>query len=187
MDGVRSALVCVIDDPDPAVERLRRDHDPHAALGVPAHVTCVVPFVPPPLITADVIETLHGITAGFDAFTVGFPDVGEFPGVVWLRPEPDGPLRALTRALVAAFPEYPPYEGAFDDPQPHLTVGMDLDPVETATLRARVDSEVTPHLPFHTTVAALSLLTLDDAGRWHEELRLPLRGTGPGPSPTSGG
>lgn len=175
MDGVRSALVCVIHDPDPAFERLRRGHDPHAAIGVPAHVTCVVPFVPPRLIDQDVIDALRGIAAGFDAFTVDFRDVGEFPGVVWLRPYPDEPFRALTRALVAAFPDYPPYEGAFDDPQPHLTVGMDLSPADTATLRARVDDEVTPGLPFAARVSALSLLTLDDAGAWHEALRFPLR------------
>lgn len=175
MDGVRSALVCVIHDPDPAFERLRRTHDPHAALGVPAHVTCVVPFVPPPLIDDDVIDTLRGITARVDAFTVEMADADEFPGVVWLRPQPDEPFRALTRAIVSAFPDHPPYEGAYDDPQPHLTVGMGLSQEEAARLRARVDAEVTPALPFPAHVAALSLLTLGHSGAWHEAMRFPLR------------
>jgi hypothetical protein len=31
--------------------------------------------------------------------------------VVWLVPQPAGPFRALTRAVAAAFPDYPPYDG----------------------------------------------------------------------------
>ena len=174
MDGVRSGLVCVIDDPDPAFERLRRIHDPHAALGVPAHVTCLFPFVPPLLIDHAVAEALRDLASDFEAFTVLFPDVGEFPGVVWLRPEPEEPFRALTRAIVARFPEYPPYEGAFDDPQPHMTLGMDLEPADMARVRSAVDGEIVPRLPLRAAVSSLSLLILDDTQHWHEALRFPL-------------
>ena len=54
--------------------------------------------------------------------TVLFPSwFGE--DVLYLAPRPDGPFRALTRAVCAAFPGYLPYGGAFADTIPHLTVG----------------------------------------------------------------
>lgn len=175
MDGIRSGLVCVIDLGDPALESLRQAHDPHAALGVPAHVTCVFPFAPPSVIDSATTDALRDLVAGFDSFEVVFPDVGEFPGVVWLRPEPEEPFRALTRAIVAAFPEYPPYEGAYDDPQPHLTIGMDLDRQATEVLRARVAAEITARPPRRAHVSSLSLLARDVDGSWREERRFALR------------
>ncbi len=36
--------------------------------------------------------------------------------VPWLAPEPDEPFRDLTAAVWRAFPEQPPYGGAFDGP-----------------------------------------------------------------------
>ncbi len=47
-----------------------------------------------------------------------------FPAnVVYLAPDPAEPFVALTEALAAAFPDCPPYGGAFDEPVPHLTIG----------------------------------------------------------------
>ena len=175
MAGERSGLVCVIEPVDPAFERLRLEHDPHAIAGVPAHLTCLAPFAPPRLIDTEVLGALGEVAAGFEGFSVLFPDVREFPGVVWLRPDPEDRFRALTRALVAAFPDYPPFEGAFPDPQPHMTVGMDLDPQTQAALRAQTDGEVTPRLPFHAVVASMSLLVLDEHGWWREEARFAFR------------
>lgn len=173
MDGVRSGLVCLVDPADERLEELRSAHDPHAPLGVPAHVTCVAPFAPPDLIDTAVLDVLTALASAVDAFTVQFAEVGEFPGVVWLRPHPEEPFRALTRSLVTAFPEYPPYEGAFPDPQPHLTIGMDLGQEGAARLRATVDAEVVPRLPLSAVVDSLSLLVLDEDGRWREEGRFP--------------
>lgn len=175
MEGERSGLVCVIEPADPIFERLRLQHDPHAIAGVPAHVTCLAPFVPPRLIDTEVMGAVRDVAAAFEGFRVMFPDVGEFPGVVWLRPDPEGRFRALTRALVAAFPDYPPYEGAFPDSQPHMTVGMDLDPRTQAELREQTDREVTPRLPFQAVVTSMSLLILNEHGAWREETRFAFR------------
>jgi hypothetical protein len=180
VEGERSGLVCVIEPADPIFERLRLRADPHAIAGVPAHVTCLAPFVPPRLIDAEVLGALGDVAASFDGFAVAFPDVGEFPGVVWLRPDPEDRFRALTRALVAAFPDYPPYEGAFPDSQPHMTVGMDLDPRNQAELRRQTDREVTPRLPFHAVVTSMSLLVLDLDGSWREEARFAFQAFEPG-------
>ena len=171
MDGVRSGLVCVIAQADPAFERLRLQHDPHAIAGVPAHVTCLAPFMPPRLIDGEVLGALDELATAFEAFEVQFHEAEEFPGVVWLRPEPEDRFRALTRTLVSAFPDYPPYEGAIPDPQPHMTVGMDLDARTQAGVREQVDLEVVPRLPFQAMIGSMSLLILDQHGSWAEGAR----------------
>jgi hypothetical protein len=45
--------------------------------------------------------------------------------VLYLAPEDPAPLNALTEAVAHAFPEHPPYEVAFEEVVPHLTVGHD--------------------------------------------------------------
>ena len=57
------------------------------------------------------------------------------PRVLCLRPEPDEPFRAMTAALVAAFPEHPPYGGKYADPIPHATVAIGEDAVLDAIER----------------------------------------------------
>jgi hypothetical protein len=42
--------------------------------------------------------------------------------VLWLDPEPAQPFRQLTAAVWRAFPQHPPYGGAYDDVVPHLTI-----------------------------------------------------------------
>lgn len=87
-----------------------------------AHVTALAPFAPVPS-AADLAE-VGRIAAATSPIDIRLAELGQFPnGVIHLRPEPDGPLRDLTEALVAAFPHFPPYEGRFGpEPTPHLTL-----------------------------------------------------------------
>ena len=55
------------------------------------------------------------------ATAIRFPENSR---VLYLRPEPDAPFRAMTRVLVEAFPEHPPYRGKYPDPIPHATVAI---------------------------------------------------------------
>jgi 2'-5' RNA ligase len=109
-----------------AVNRLRDRMDPSAAQGVPAHITLLYPFMAPELLKDDVRRRLEEIVAGEPAFPFELTSVERWPNVVYLAPEPDEPFRRLTRALAAAFPDYPPYEGAHDEIVPHLTVAQDV-------------------------------------------------------------
>jgi hypothetical protein len=43
--------------------------------------------------------------------------------VVWLAHHPDTGFRALTAAVSKAFPDCPPYGGAFTELVPHLNIG----------------------------------------------------------------
>ena len=75
--------------------------------------------------------------AAFESFDFALATAIRFPEnqrVLCLRPEPDEPFRAMTAALVAAFPEHQPYGGKYADPIPHATVAVGddavLDPIE---------------------------------------------------------
>jgi 2'-5' RNA ligase len=91
--------------------------------------------------------------------------------VLWLAPEPDRPLRALTTALSARFPQCPPYGGEFTDVVPHLTVG---DGHPKADLDAAAGA-VAAHLPIRTAVTEITLMTGRREPRtWHALARFPL-------------
>lgn len=175
MDGDKSGLACVIAPIDDSIEQFRQRHDPLAALGVPPHVTVHFPFVPPPLIDDAVLDVVADVISGFEAFDVTFVGIGEFPGVVWLRPSPDQRFRQLTSALTAAFPAYPSYEGEFPDPQPHLTIGNHLDDVSQSDLRRQLARVAAPLLPFTAQIATVSLLVRDLDGRWAEHAQFPMQ------------
>ncbi len=109
-----------------AVARLRDRMDPSAAQGVPAHVTLIYPFMPVELLTDDVRRSVAQIIAAEPVFPLTFAAVGRWPNVVYLVPAPAEPFRRLTLALAAAFPDYPPYEGAHPDVVPHMTIAQDV-------------------------------------------------------------
>jgi hypothetical protein len=90
-------------------------------------VSVLYPFVAPSAITAAVIAGVAGAVGSVSAFDCEFAATAWFcQKVVWLAPRPDEPFRALTRAVSAAFPGYPPYGGAHDRVIPHLTIGIGL-------------------------------------------------------------
>jgi 2'-5' RNA ligase superfamily len=137
----RTALIIPVPEAEPAVSGIRAVHDSSAALGVPAHVTILFPFVPP----HEVDETaLRELFAGFTAFDFTLDRVERFEdGLVWLHPEPARPFAELTAAVWARWPEHPPYEGAHDEVIPHLTVSESaIDIVVPLPIAARAHEVV---------------------------------------------
>lgn len=113
---------------EPAVGSIRLAHDSSAALGVPAHITILFPFLP-----GDELDeaALRELFARFPTFDFALDRVERFEnGYVWLHPAPPWRFADLTAAIWQRWPHYPPYEGAFDEVIPHLTVSetpLDLD------------------------------------------------------------
>lgn len=164
--------------PVPEAERVVSPHrsrlDEAAALGVPAHVTVLFPFVPPPAITPAVVDALGAAVAAVRAFGCEFAATSWFgENVLYLAPRPDEPFRVLTRAVCAAFPGYLPYDGAVADPIPHLTVG-DRPAGGVAELRA-AEVAVLPGLPVRAQVSHVWLMAGSAAlSSWHTLAELPL-------------
>ncbi|MBT8214614.1 MAG: 2'-5' RNA ligase family protein, partial [Acidimicrobiia bacterium] len=107
---------------EPLVSQWRAEHDPAAAVGIPAHITVLYPFMTGRPITPQVIDDLSVLLADRSGFSFDLVDVGRFDDTLYLVPEPVEPFVDLTSVLHDHWPEYPPYEGAFPDLVPHLTV-----------------------------------------------------------------
>jgi len=156
------------------VGRYRARLDGAAALGVPAHVTVLYPFVPPSAITVGTVAVLARAAASVGAFECRFPVTAWFgEEVLWLAPRPDEPFRTLRRAVCGAFPGYLPYGGGFDDVIPHLTVG-DRSPGGAADLRA-AEAGIRPALPVAARVGRVWLMTDGTApDNWRAVAEIPL-------------
>ena len=130
-DLPQSALIVPVPSAEPAVAKWRARHDPSAALGMPAHVTVLYPFLAPQAITPAVERDLESVLSPFSTLsTSGSPGWIAFHGVLYLEPEPAEPFRELTSALHERWPDHPPYGGAFETVVPHVTVVQGPEPPE---------------------------------------------------------
>lgn len=151
-----------------------RPRVPAAKYGVAPHVTLLYPWVPAPATDAQV-ERLRAALRGAAPFEVSFRQVGRFPGILWLAPEPRDTVLRLMHAVAAAFPETPAYGGQFTHPEPHLTVAKGsaaaLDSVQ-AEVQALLDRTGGLKVPVRGAVVA----SQDAAGFWHVTHDLPFAG-----------
>jgi 2'-5' RNA ligase len=160
----------------PAAESVVASHravlDGAAAIGVPAHVTVLYPFMPPERTDDAAIAALAGAVRSVPAFDVTFRRLRWFDrSVLWLAPEPAEPFLALTAAAHRAFPDYVPYGGAHADVMPHLTVGQD-QPEDALESAARA---IEPRLPVTARVTTAVLMHGSrEPDSWHVVAELPL-------------
>lgn len=162
--GTSAVLLCV-PEAEPLVHAWRSTGDPSAAVGIPAHVTLLAPFLPSAQIDAGVLAELEWFFAGVDAFRLRFAELGcfEADGVLYLDPEGDG-LDELAAALARRWPETPPYRGKHEHPHAHLTVVHTDD----GALLARAEAAVQRGLPLSAWAEHAALWVCDDDGRWSE-------------------
>jgi len=165
----RTAVIVAVPAAGPALAEWRERHTGDARLGMPPHVTLLVPFVPPPRLTGDVEERLARLVVAEPAFEVVFERSARFPEVLYLPPEPAEPFVRLTHALTTEWPDHPPYEGRHESVIPHLTVAESGD----ASLLDRITAELDPRLPVAQRVTEAQLYVEDEDGRWHERRRFP--------------
>jgi hypothetical protein len=167
-----SALLIAVPSAEPAVARHRSRLDSSAPMGIPAHVTVLYPFLPPPEVSADVRASLSRLFASVGRFGFLLDRTGWFGDqVLWLGPRDPAPFRALTQLVYSAFPSCPPYGGQFSDVVPHLTVGA------TGSLgdfRA-AEEAVRPYLPIPGEVTEVVLMTgPPTGGLWATVAAFPL-------------
>ena len=172
MEATESAVIVPVPEAEPLVGKFRASLDRSAEWGVPAHVTIIYPFLAPDRLGSEELRRLRDAVASVSPFDVVFPQVRWFAKtVVWLAPEPPDGFRALINAVWSAFPDCPPYGGAFAASVPHLTVGRDAD----LEAMSAAGGAVSARLPLSASVSAACLLQGSDApGAWHSvaELRL---------------
>jgi hypothetical protein len=161
---LESGLILPVPEIQPLVDRWRIATSEAAQLGAPAHVTLLFPWLPAP-VTPDGLQRARSALLPFGPITLTFSQVRRWPRVIWLLPEPEAAVRAMTAALMSAFPECPPYGGEFPDPQPHLTVAEgteeELDRIEPEVVRVLAESG-----PMTVTVESVVVPERQEDRRW---------------------
>ncbi|MFL5954693.1 MAG: 2'-5' RNA ligase family protein [Gaiellaceae bacterium] len=155
-----TALIVEVPEAEPQVADLRLQHDSSAARGVPAHITILSPFLDAEHVDEDALAQLF---AKFPSFDFELDRVERFEeGVVWLHPQPSAPFEDLTAAVWQRWPDHPPYEGAFDEPIPHLTV-------------SEIEIDVNVQLPIASRAREVTLIEeVEPGGAYATRLRIPL-------------
>ena len=174
MEHRLSALIVPVPEAEPLVGGLRAELDPAAALGVPAHVTVMFPFVPPGDADDKVLAVVEELVAAVPAFEARFVRVEWFnENVVWLAPEPAAPFVALAEGIRSRF-GLEPYGGAHgSEVTPHLTVGHGAPLPRLRTAAA----ELTAGLPLRAHVGSVRLMAGSDvAGSWRSVAEFSLPG-----------
>jgi 2'-5' RNA ligase len=157
----QSAVLVPVPTADAVVGRWRHEHDPVAAAGVPAHITLIVPWLPPDEINDDDLAELDFCLADSKAFDFELDHVDWFGRrVLWVAPEPAGPFVELTHMLADRFGT-PPWEDEFDEVIPHLTVAHASDGVELVPVAA----DVAGRLPLACRAEEVWVM-VGDGSRW---------------------
>jgi hypothetical protein len=171
----RSALIIATPEAETLVSALREQHDPAARMGVQAHVTVLLPFIPPDMVDAQSLAAMRELFRSEPRFSYRFERVNTFGDVtVYLEPTPAEAFVRLTQLAVQRWPEYPPYGGEFDEIVPHLTVGDRLMAGQAAPLIRQTHAALRSDGPITGEASSIRLIVEDDRGFWSTVAEFPL-------------
>ncbi len=146
--------------------------NPLVRAGFPAHVTVLYPFLNESRMSPSTDRALTSLFAASTPFTLKFTEFRRYPGVLYLPPEPEAPLRTLTRALTERWPEAVPYRGVFTPPlAPHLTLANHEGPDTYEAAYDALEQELAPHLPLVSHVDTVRLIVTDGPGTGWRDLK----------------
>jgi 2'-5' RNA ligase len=164
----RTAIVVPVVEADSLLAAAGIPRERAVPRGMPLHVTALFPFMPPRDVDDETLAALRRLAAQTAPFAFTLASVERFAGgVLYLALDPAQPFVALTAALVARWPRWPPYGGAFDEVVPHLTVVTGEEPPGVA---AALESA----LPVPARASKLWLMAEERDGSWSARARLPL-------------
>jgi len=166
-----SAFAVNVPEAEPYVGALRERFDPSAALGVPAHITVLYPFMSPEKISEAVLGDIRRVLSRVQAFAYLLARIARFAEALFLAPEPAAPFIALTQALVEKFPGYLPYRGQHGGIVPHLTVAQ-AGKAEQALAEAQLAATL-PGAGISATCGAVVLIE-NSSGLWKPMHSFPL-------------
>lgn len=169
-----SALILHIPEVEDLVEPFRRQWDPTAQLGVPAHITLLYPFLPSSQINSLEISKLERLFVQVPAFHLTFSETRRWPDVLYLHPSPPEPVKALMNLLFENYPLLPPYGGEIADPTPHLTIAQMSDARRLDESNLQFNQAALTRLPIQARVREVCLIQKHPV-RWEIAHRIPLK------------
>lgn len=161
-----SAFIVPVPSAEALVGDLRRRFDATTELGVPAHITVLVPFMDPRHITPAVLERAQSVLNTVAAFSFSLNTVARFPTTTYVAPQPAEPFIRMTKALVESFPDFQPYGGEHQGIVPHLTVAHG-DAAEASAVAAEVQSRLDAFGAVGANCTSVVLIE-NSTGRWEE-------------------
>jgi 2'-5' RNA ligase len=161
-----TAFIVNVPEAEAPVASLRNRFDASVRLGVPAHITVLVPFMAPDQITPNVLAHIQAALSQVPSFAFSLSQVRRFPATAYLAPEPAEPFIALTEALVHTFPKFPPFRGQHESIVPHLTVANG-NASEAEVAAAELEAVVHSNGPISSFCSSVSLLE-NSSGLWRE-------------------
>ena len=117
-----AALVILVPEAEALVSSFREKYDPSAGKGMPAHITLNYPFNAYDPKRSAVLDELNQLFSNYPAFDFSLTRLGQFPGLLYLVPEPIQPFKQLIQTIAERYPDSPPYGGVFSEIVPHLTI-----------------------------------------------------------------
>ena len=168
-----SAILIAVPESERLVGSYRLRYDPVAKAGVPAHITLLYPFRDPKAITSRNATEIQQVLDSFKAFDFRLGEIREFSGAIYLHPEPDDIFREMTHALVAQFPDCPPYGGAYSSVTPHLTVAQG-EPAALEIVGKSFREDAESYLPIESWAREIWLMTQHN-GTWTKKTSFALR------------
>ena len=165
----RGGLIVPVREAESAIQPSREEYVPVWADGMPAHVTLLFPFPRLDQLDAAGRADLTSLFAAAPSIRVTFAEVGRFPDIVYLAPEPSDWFVVLTEALSSRFGLLP-YGGIHGSIVPHLTVARHPDPAVLAEMTA----SLVKHLPIESEVREVWLMEEAADGHWVHAATFPL-------------
>ena len=92
-----TAFIVRVPEAEACVGALRERFDASVQLGVPAHITVLVPFMSPDRVTGTVLQDAQDALSQVPSFAFSLERVARFPATAFLAPEPAEPFIELTR------------------------------------------------------------------------------------------
>ena len=120
------------------------------------------------------IATLRTFFAERPPLSFELARIDAFPDAIYAAPEPASQLIDLIDELALAFPETPPYSGAFARPIPHATLAEPTEGSEREHTTEKLRAAAASVLPVPCEVTYASLLEEHEPERWSERERFPL-------------
>ncbi len=169
---IETAVVLVLSQFSPELTTLHAEYHPAAvAEGIPLHITLLAPFVPRRALTDSVIATLRTFFAERAPLSFELARIEAFPDALYAAPEPAAELIDLIDELALAFPETPPYGGAFAQTIPHATLAERTEGSEEEHTAEKLRVAAASVLPVPCEVTYASLLEEHEPERWTERER----------------
>lgn len=156
----QTGLAIPVPAADALLELVESRHPGTVREGVPAHMSLLYPFVGVAELDDRVTHALSELVAEHEPMPVEFRECYRRGGFVALRPDPIEGLTELTRKTRVRWPDVVPYESAYGEVEPHLTVATRASE-ETA---AMIEREVADQLPISAELREVWLVVFE--GRW---------------------